>query len=388
MPAFSTFLRSMPPALLRRYFEHTGGALPPDFDWTANQPDLLRGLSLAMAGWNATLRGSVRAEAERISEMADEEGQTALFGVAPDRAALEALGSGHARAVTLFLDHRSGFRRAEETRYADDKRNSRLWDGFRGDASLDVRRDGDPRAAFETAIMDRFESPNVHIDIYDRTRPIFEEDPAELVQVTIYREGRLDEELVFVGGRLDRQPRRPVVEAAITYDRSTGVIEVVGPDRNTRVDLVRLFAQHLLEIEFREERIGVRLYDLRPLLRRHAFPVDAVDAIEEVKVVMLRFIPLDTQGQRMALECARTTPIDIWAMAAERLGTGDPFRGGWAITQARLSIRLRAVPNGRTARTLNLNISLPRGCDLKDRTEAERMVGERYLRRWGLVVDV
>lgn len=388
MPAFSTFLRSTPPALLRRYFQQTGGAFPANFEWTASQPELVRSLSLAMAGWDAAMRGRVRAEAERISEMADEEGQTALFGVAVDRAALEALGSGHARAVTMFLEDRPGFRRAEEARYADDKRNGRLWDGFRGDTGLDVRRDGDPRTAFEVAIKDRFESPNVHIDIYDRTRPIFEEAPAELVQVTIYREGRLDEELVFVGGTLDRQPRRPVVEAAITYDRTSGVIEVVGPDRNTRVDLVRLFAQHLLETEFRDERVGVRLYDLRPLLRRHAFPVDAVDAIEEVKVVMLRFIPLDTQGQRMGLECARTAPTDIWAMAAERLGTGDPFRGGWAIIQARLSIRLRAGPHGRTARTLNLNISLPRGCDLKDRTEAERMIGEKYLRRWGLVVDV
>ena len=50
--------------------------------------------------------------------------------------------------------------------------------------------------------------------------------------------------------------------------------------------------------------------------------------------------------------------------------------------------RLRAGPNGRTARTLPLNISLPRGCDLKDRTAAERMIGERYLRRWGLVHEV
>ena len=31
---------------------------------------------------------------------------------------------------------------------------------------------------------------------------------------------------------------------------------------------------------------------------------------------------------------------------------------------------------------------MPHGCDLKDRTERERMVGAKYLRRWGIVCDV
>jgi hypothetical protein len=31
---------------------------------------------------------------------------------------------------------------------------------------------------------------------------------------------------------------------------------------------------------------------------------------------------------------------------------------------------------------------MPAGCDLKDRTERERMIGEKYLRRWGIVRDV
>jgi hypothetical protein len=31
---------------------------------------------------------------------------------------------------------------------------------------------------------------------------------------------------------------------------------------------------------------------------------------------------------------------------------------------------------------------MPHGCDLKDRTERERMIGEKYLRRWGIVRDI
>jgi hypothetical protein len=39
-------------------------------------------------------------------------------------------------------------------------------------------------------------------------------------------------------------------------------------------------------------------------------------------------------------------------------------------------------------RTLPLTISMPNGCDLKDRTEVERLVGDKYLRRWGILENV
>jgi hypothetical protein len=28
---------------------------------------------------------------------------------------------------------------------------------------------------------------------------------------------------------------------------------------------------------------------------------------------------------------------------------------------------------------------MPQGCNLKDRTEHERLIGERYLKRWGFL---
>jgi hypothetical protein len=31
---------------------------------------------------------------------------------------------------------------------------------------------------------------------------------------------------------------------------------------------------------------------------------------------------------------------------------------------------------------------MPNGCDLKNRTERERMIGEKYLARWSLVQDL
>jgi len=31
---------------------------------------------------------------------------------------------------------------------------------------------------------------------------------------------------------------------------------------------------------------------------------------------------------------------------------------------------------------------MPHGCNLKDQTEEEQLIGEKYLRRWGILNDV
>jgi hypothetical protein len=84
----------------------------------------------------------------------------------------------------------------------------------------------------------------------------------------------------------------------------------------------------------------------------------------------------------------RGAPADIWSMAAEEFGANDPLRGGWRVTQAKITIRFRRAPGSGRARSLPVTITVPHGCDLKDRTEREHLVGGKYLRRWGLLQDL
>lgn len=112
------------------------------------------------------------------------------------------------------------------------------------------------------------------------------------------------------------------------------------------------------------------------------------DGIESVRAVMLRLVPYDSPTDRVVIEVAKSAPHDIWAMAERRFGSQSPFIGGWSITQARLVIAFRGDGASRFPRSLPVQISLPSGCDLKEKTEDERVIGERYLRRWGLLRDV
>jgi hypothetical protein len=254
----------------------------------------------------------------------------------------------------MFLNDATGFRHAEEVRFTDDRRRGRMWDGFVGEPNLILKRDAASVDAFKAAICARFQSNNVHVDIFDRHRPTFEGADSALVQATVYREGRPDDFLEFVNGALDRRPRRPVFEAAVTYEPAAGVIEVVANDRESREDLVRLFARDLLATEFRQERLPLRKFDLGILRQSFAFPTDPGDGIESVRVNHLRLMPIDTPSERVTLECMRQAGQSIWQIAQERFGADNPLRGGWLVTQAKLTIRFHPEPGSRRGRTLPL----------------------------------
>ena len=173
----------------------------------------------------------------------------------------------------------------------------------------------------------------------------------------------------------------------MTYEPETGVIEVVANDRESREDMFRFLARDLLGIEFQQERLPFRQYDLSVLLRPFDFPTDPSDGVAGVEVRFLRLMPIDSVGKRVTLKCLRKADRSIWDMASERFGGADPLLGGWVATQAKLAIRFHPTGGSRRVSTLPLTITMPHGCNLKDQTEREQLIGEKYLRRWGILRD-
>jgi hypothetical protein len=206
--------------------------------------------------------------------------------------------------------------------------------------------------------------------------------------VTIYRDGLPDIFLEFDGGELATRSRRQVIEASLTYEPATGVIEVVANVRDIRQAFVRYFAENLLNIQVGSNRLPLRRYDLSVLRRPHLFPTDSKDGIESVRVTLLRLMPFDAVGERVMLECMHDASKTIWQMAADHFGENDPLHNGWIITQVKLVIKFRPTATMTRGRSLPLTISMPHGCDLKDRTEVERLVGDKYLRLWGILNNV
>ena len=386
MVSWPKFVRNTPHDLLRNFMRRNG--LEEAFgSETAVESDarLLAGL---LSGADATTAGRLAGDAERIMSLADEAGQQALYSVVKDHATLDALDSGQARSAHVFLNVAAAFRRAEEVRFTDDHRRGRMWEGFVASSLLQVRSDGAALDRLKAAIRQHFNVQNVQIEVFERSRLGSSGEIFDLMQATIYRDGLPDIVLEFDGGELATRSRRPVIEASLTYEPATGVVEVVANKKETRQAFVRYFAESLLGVELGSNRLPLRRYDLASLRRPHQFHTDPGDGIESVRVTCLRLMPFGTTGERVMLECVHDASKTIWQMAAEHFEDNDPLRHGWIVTQAKLVIKFRPTATMTRGRSLPLTISMPHGCDLKDRTEVERLVGDKYLRRWGILDNV
>lgn len=388
MTALSALLRKTAGEALREYFDRPEIGLPTEFDWTVPENELSSPLLGAIEKMSRVQRDRISNDAERVHALSDEPGQAAIYSVAEDPAFLDGLTNPHARSLWMFLNAQDHFRHADEVRFTEDRRRGRMWAGYMTDAGCAVQRDAAARHAFITAIKEFSGATHAHVDIFDRVRTTHEGDECDLVQVTIYREGRPDDLLHFDdNGALVRQAYRPVFEAAVTYEPATGGIEVIANDKVTRLKIVKAAVTHLLGLEFNENQLPLRCYDLSVLLTPYDFPVDEEDGIEGVEVRELRLMPIDDSRRRVTLENMASADGTIWSMADEMFDDRTPLREGFVITRAKLAVKLARRPGGDRRRTLTLTITWPHGCDLKDRTATEQMIGEKYLRRWGILVD-
>jgi hypothetical protein len=388
MAAISAFLRKTPRDALREYFDRPEIGLPLEFDWDTDEGDLPGPLMNAIGKMARVQRDRVLNDAERVHALSDEPGQAALYSVAEDAARLEGMANAHQRSLWMFLKAQDRFRHAEEVRFTEDRRRGRMWAGYMTEAGRVVDRHPAAKDAFISAIKEFSGAAHADVDIFDRVRTTIEGRECDLVQVTIYREGRPDDLLRFDDkGTLVRQAYRPVFEAAVIYEPTTGGLEVVANDKVTRQEIVKAAVQHLLGIEFKDNRLPLRCYDLSVLLKPFDFPVDAEDGIEGVEVRELRLMPIDDNARRVTLENLARADGTIWTMADDMFEDRSPLSDEFVITKARIAVKLSKRPEEERRRTLTLTITWPHGCDLKDRTATEQMIGEKYLRRWGILVD-
>lgn len=399
MTAIAAFLRKTPVTRLHDYFAAGGFTSLSPIDWTKPEPDVVEPLIKAVDGMSDDEKQRVVLDAGRVAALADEPGQNALQNVVQNRAVFDTLEGANNRSLWVFLKEPDRFRLAEEVRYNDERRRTRSWSGFGVDADLEVKNDPISLAAFTAAIRARFETPNVHVDIFDRHRVILEGEECELVQVAVYREGRPEDMLGFdANSTLSRRIVKPVFEAALTYEAATGVIEVVAKTREDRIDLTRFMARDLLGITLTEEQtLPLREYDLSMLLRPFEFPTDPADGIESVTVKELRLMDLGDAKERITLESMLGADRTIWQMAEHRIGLdigGGALAFGhvgdvpeWVVTRARFTIKFHPGPAGGRGKSLALTVTMPHGCNLKDMTPQERLIGEKYLRLWGILKD-
>jgi hypothetical protein len=338
-------------------------------------------------------RGLLIYDIETVDRMSNEAGESAINS-ATLHEHLGELPSLHARALWLYLNDPEGFRRAEESAFSDLGRYGKQWTTFAGEKGRDLLNDPAAQEAFKKALRGYFETPNVHLEIFERSRHRFtgveieagddvQTNPVNLVQITIYREDRPNLEPGFTNGQFGMISRRPVVEAAITYERDSGRIECVAKDKGVRSEVVRHFAEAALGCDPQSLPREFPNYDLTVLANRQRFETDAEDQIETVDLAMLRLNPVDGASERVILERSVGGSRDIWHVAEERLKP-NALSTEYFISQARLVVKFRERGSNRR-QTLNVMITHPFRSNIKEQRSIERVLIAKYLPRWGLV---
>lgn len=151
--------------------------------------------------------------------------------------------------------------------------------------------------------------------------------------------------------------------------------------------MAKIFSENLLDYPIEAERLPLKKYDLNRLLQPMDFPVDTEDGIESVKITLIKFKPKDEQN-RIQFELCRDETKTIHEKVREWHSEHHQLRSGSTVMQAKIVIRFTKGRNGYRNKVLPIKLSSPNGSDLKNRTEQELLIGEKYLKRWGLMVEV
>jgi len=391
------FIRATPFPALQDYFSRRGIEAFDSFDWSGGKRAIEGRAAEVFSKLEPKQQAGITAEWDRVHQLSDTPGQNALLDAACDRkatiAAFGAMENGHERALRTLLEDKEAFERAEIIREADHRLWGRSWSGFATVPDAAIKRDDETIRALEEALGQHYASRDgsgrrVRVEIFDRGRQSTD-GVIDLVQVTVYLEGMATSLLEFSEEGLGRRPHRPVVELAMTYAPESGELDVMATGgKREHSDLARTVTQTLIGETGDPTPVPLRAYRLDSLRRPRDFPTDPGDAIEAVIVRRLRLRPQRSRRGQVIVEVDGRAEQTLYDFAGEAFGDGNPLRNGAKVNQARLAIRRLPSGNQRRGKVITFDISEPNGCTLKNRTEAERRISEKYLPRWGLVEDV
>ena len=329
---------------------------------------------------------------ERVHLLADEAGDRAIHAVGDERlrAVLAVLGNACERALRLLEEDERLFAQAEEIRYADVHAGAgRRWTGFLGPRGRAPSLDGTCVAPFKERVATAFRGfdgsgSSVEVEHFERDQPgaARQRPGAPARGLPRGAAGHLDE---LHDGRLVRRGLRPAKELVLTHAPETGAIDVVShAGSELRLAVAKAFAACCFGSDGRLEPVRLRQVDLSGLRRPPSFPTDPSDGIRAVRLLQARVVMPGEFG-RATLEIGRRSSVTLHEAAERWFGPRNPFHDGLAINRVQILIEFEPGAASGRARRCGSTSPTRTVAPCATRSEHERLIGEKYLRRWGLV---
>jgi hypothetical protein len=161
---------------------------------------------------------------------------------------------------------------------------------------------------------------------------------------------------------------------------------VVGYDSKSRPKLARLFSEAILRHRITGAFLPMREYDLSSLRVPRRFPTDPKDGISHVQIMSITLCHEDIPHAAFIIDLKQRCQLTPYEFSDQGFETVGPLgKKQFGICHAALSVHFRPDQHSRHGKVINLKLTLPSGCDLKGKTEKERLICEKYLPEWGLV---
>ena len=383
------FIRNTPEEDLKSFLNDYELNLPENFKWRNGDRKYHAQLFNSIWNTNEDRKAHLFEIIERIHEMVDELGQSALQAqpVIGSNDNFLSLKSENSRCIWALQNHPLEFQKAEYCASSDYKRKSREWSSFVAPKGREIQNSAEQIEEFKQLALQHFNiSSKIKVDLFDRIKADHNNKEIVVFQLVAYHDGLHRSVQTFDKDEVVTQFISSVNEFSISYEPHSGVVEVVSDYKDNRDKLAKAFVNAFLKIDEDVDEVPLKKFDLSKLNVFYDFmkDVDATDLVDDVKVTLLKLKPHNSRNST-TIEALFSEHRSIYDLAQEWYAQNNPLHGSFSIKKARLSIKFKPSDKNPRGKLLHVMITDPNGCDLKDRSEREKMIVNKYLERWGLM---
>ena len=364
--------------------------LPDDFEWEIKNKNYHNHLFASIWNFDDLKKQDLFDGIERVHNMSDELGQSALCAVIGNHATFLSQKGEYARSLWVYMNHPENFRIAEHHASHDYKRKSKEWNAFVGPKNREVHQSEKHISEFEELVLNHIDiSKKLKIEFCNRVKFDNFGNEMTICVLMAFHDGLPKSLQAFDENEVVTKYFSPAEEFSISYDPDSGLIEVISNSKDNRAFLAKKFANIFLKTANENFEIKLKQYHLSQFRSYQDLMtgVDAKDMIDDIKVTLLKLKPLNSKNST-TIESPFSESKTIYEIAKDWYAGNNPLSGSFEIKKVRLSIKFKPDNKNPRGKLIHINITDPNGCDLKDRTEKEKLIGSKYLERWGIVENI
>ena len=392
----------------------------PDIGWDHKLcASYKQSLFTVVAGLSGAIRQRLEEAAQRILLLSDDYGCEAVKSLLSEddeieRQAVAEAGDKYGRALYLYLcrladDRDRRFEQAETTRQQNKQWKSEAYAShFRGPKAVEIALDDTLRDKLKTAIAAIYpQAPlqDVVIEHFQRRDLTQDEDrggeddsaPVWLHTIVVGFNGKETHWDKIVDGEVTTRHDQALQRITFSYEPSTGALSVFCDDRNARQELAKALRDVVLASDTEIAEMPLREFSLNAFGSPEVFNLlqtEHGDGIERISINQIKvakcFDQLGADGgthhisSGLTIHRDRRDRRDVYIVAREDHRLAD--LSGYELVQVKLVLRM-AKQKDRRAHNIVVQITAPNGLNDNAKTEDERQLVMRLLKRWQIVTE-